>query len=150
MIEAQHHLTIKEAKYEIKKLENQLDLYLTKKEINKLKIQPKAIQIKDIVVDSSHVNFDKYLDYVIKDEEIDTTLYELLSSILSYKQYIAKEIISMSKYDEIGYIAYLKEEEGKSWREIDKILHHGEGYSKLKFMRYKKEKNKSSSAIDTV
>jgi len=45
----------------------------------------------------------------------------------------------MSKYDEISYIAYLKEEEGKSWREIDKILHHGEGYSKLKFMRYKKE-----------
>ncbi len=141
MNESQKHLTIKEAKYEIKRLENQLDLHLTKKEINKLKVQPKAIQIKDIVVDSSHTNLDNYLNYVIKDEEIDTTLYEILALILGYKQYIAKEIINMSKYDEIGYIAYLKEEEGKSWREIDKILHHGEGYSKLKFMRYKKEKN---------
>ncbi len=140
MNETQKHLTIKEAKYEIKKLENQLDLYLTKKEINKLKIQPKAIQIKDIVVDSSHTNFDRYLDYVIKDEEIDTTLYEILSSILGYKQYIAKEIISMSKYDEIGYISYLKEEEGKSWKEIDKILHRGEDYSRTKYKRYKKDK----------
>ncbi len=139
MNELQKHLTIKEAKYEIKRLENQLDLHLTKKEINKLKVQPKAIQIKDIVVDSSHTNLDNYLNYVIKDEEIDTTVYEILASILGYKQYIAKEIINMSKYDEISYIAYLKEEEGKSWREIDKILHHGEGYSKLKFMRYKKE-----------
>lgn len=140
MLEMQKHLTIKEAKYEIKKLENQLDLYLTKKEINKLKIQPKAIQIKDIVVDSSHVNFDKYLDYVIKDEEIDTTVYEILSSILAYKQYIANEIVNMSKYDEIGYIAYLKEEENKSWREIDKILHHGEDYSRTKYKRYQKDK----------
>lgn len=140
MNESQKHLTIKEAKYEIAKLENRLDLYLTKKEINKLKIQPKAIQIKDIVVDSSHTNFDKYLDYVIKDEEIDTTLYEILSSILGYKQYIAKEIVNMSKYDEIGYIAYLKEEEGKSWREIDKMLHHGEDYSRTKYKRYQNDK----------
>lgn len=144
MIETQKHLTIKEAKYEISKLENQLDLYLTKKEINKLKIQPKAIQIKDIVVDSSHTNFDRYLDYVIKDEEIDTTLYELLSSILGYKQYIAKEIINMSKYDEIGYISYLKEEEGKSWKEIDKILHRGEDYSRTKYKRYKNDKKIAS------
>lgn len=144
MNESQKHLTIKEAKYEIAKLENQLDLYLTKKEINKLKIQPKAIQIKDIVVDSSHTNFDKYLDYVIKDEEIDTTLYELLSAILGYKQYIAKEIVSMSKYDKIGYIAYLKEEEGKDWREIDKMLHYAEGYSKVKYARYKKDTVKSN------
>lgn len=140
MNESQKHLTIKEAKYEIKRLENQLDLHLTKKEINKLKVQPKAIQIKDIVVDSSHTNLDNYLNYVIKDEEIDTTLYEILASILGYKQYIAKEIVNMSKYDEIGYIAYLKEEEGKSWREIDKILHHSEDYSRLKYNRYKSAK----------
>ena len=46
----------------------------------------------------------------------------------------------MAEYDEISYIVYLREEEKKSWREIDKILHHGEGYSKLKYIRYKKDK----------
>lgn len=131
-------LTIREAKNEINKLENELDVYLTKKNVNYLKTQPKAMQIKDIVVDSSHTNFDSFLNYVSKSEEYDSKIYGLLASIYSYKSYIAKEIQRMSKYDEIGYIIYLKEEEKKSWREIDKLLHHGEGYSKLKYQRYKK------------
>ena len=61
-------LTIKEAKNEIKRLENELDIYLTQKNINFLKTQPKAMQIKDLVVDSSHVNLDtlkRYMDYLL-------------------------------------------------------------------------------------
>ncbi len=131
-------LTIRSAKNNIKQLENELDVYLTQKNINYLKTQPKAMQIKDIVVDSSHTNFDSFLNYVSKDEEYDSKIYGLLASIYSYKSYIAKEIQRMSEYDEIGYIIYLKEEEKKSWREIDKILHHGEDYSRIKYYRYKK------------
>ena len=131
-------LTIKEAKNEIKKLENQLDIYATKRNINFLKTQPKAMQIKDIIVDSSHTNIDSFLNYVVRDEEYDDKVYGILASIYAYKSYIAKEIQRMSTYDEIAYIGYLKYEENKSWREIDKILHHGEGYSKVKYLRYKK------------
>lgn len=136
----EQHLTIREVKNEIKKLENELNIYMTKKNINLLKIQPRAMQIKDIVVDSSHTNFDPFLNYIYKDEECDIKIYGLLVSIYSYKAYIAKELKRMSEYDEISYIAYLREEEKKSWREIDRILHHGEGYSKLKYIRYKKDK----------
>lgn len=135
-------LTIREAKNLIKQYENELDVYLTQKNINFLKTQPKAMQIKDIVVDSSHTNIDSFLNYVSKDEEYDSKIYGLLASIYSYKSYVAKEIQRMSEYDEIGYIIYLKEEEKKSWREIDKILHHGENYSKVKYARYK-SKNKA-------
>lgn len=134
------HLTIKEAKNEVKRLEHELDLYATKKNINLLKVQPKAMQIKDIVVDSSHTNFDSFLNYVSKDEEYDVKIYGLLASIYSYKSYIAKEIQRLCEYDEIGYIRYLREDERKSWREIDKILHHGENYSKVKYSRYKNAK----------
>ena len=137
---SQKHLKIREAKNEIKKLEHELDVYATKRNINFLKTQPGAMKIQDIVVDSSHTNFDSFLNYTIRDEEYDTKIYGLLASIYSYKQYIAKELQRMSEYDEVGYIAYLREEEKKSWREIDKILHHGEGYSKLKYIRYKKSK----------
>lgn len=130
-------LTIREAKNEIKSLENELDVYLTKKNLNLLKTQPKAMQIKDIVVDSSHTNFDSFLNYVSKDEEYDVKIYGLLASIYSYKSYIAKEIQRLCKYDEIGYIRYLREDEKKSWREIDKILHRGEDYSRTKYKRFK-------------
>lgn len=132
-------LTIKEAKNEIKKLENELDVYLTKKEINRIKVLPSAARIKDIVVDSSHINLDNFLNYINRDEELDTKIYELLASIYAYKSYIAKELQRMSEYDEIGYIDYLKNTEKKSWKEIDKILHRGEDYSRTKYKRYKKQ-----------
>lgn len=135
------HLTIREAKNEIRKLEHELDVYLTQKNINFLKTQPKAIQIKDIIVDSSHTNIDVFLNYVSKNEEYDIRIYGLLASIYSYKSYIAKEIQRLCDYDDIGYIRYLKEEEGKSWREIDHILHYAEGYSRTKYNRSKSKKN---------
>ena len=138
----EQHLTIREAKNEIKRLENELNVYMTKKNINLLKVQPKAMQIKELVVDSSHTNFDSFLNYIQKDEEYDTKIYGLLASIYSYKSYIANEIKRMAEYDEISYIVYLREEEKKSWREIDKTLHHGENYSKVKYSRYKSDKKK--------
>ena len=142
-------MTIREAKNEIKHLENELDLYATKRNINFLKTQPGAVKLKELVVDSSHMNIDSFLNYVVRDEENDTKIYELLASIYSHKAYIAKEIQRLSEYDEIGYIEYLKYEEKKSWREIDKILNHGEDYSKVKYARYKAKKYKSR-AIDNV
>ena len=143
----QKHLTIREAKNEIKHLEHELDVYETQRNINFLKTQPSAIKIKDIMVDSSHTNIDSFLNYVSKDEELDVKVFELIASIYSYKAYIAKEICDMRKHDEIAYIEYLKYDEKKSWREIDKILNHGENYSKVKYARYKKSK---SRAIDNV
>ena len=147
MIESKKHLTIREAKNEILSLENELDVYATKKKINYLKTQPGATKIKEIVVDSSHTNLDSFLNYTIRDEEYDEKIYSLVAAIYAYKRYIANEIKRMAKYDEIAYISYLKNEEKKTWKEIDKILHRGEGYSKLKYIRYKKA---SSTSIDTV
>jgi len=138
---SQKHLTIKEAKNEILKLEHELEVYCTERNINFLKTQPGAVKPKDVVVDASHTNFDTFLNYVMRDEEYDTKIYGLLAAMYSYKAYIAKEKERMSKNDEISYIIYLREEERKSWREIDKILHHGENYSKVKYARYK-SKNK--------
>lgn len=138
-MEIQKHLTIKEARNEIKKLENRLNLAATNKKINFEKTQPGAVKIKDIIVDSSHVNIDSFLNYVAKDEEYDTEIFALMSSIYAYKKYIADELLRMSKYDEIAYISYLKYDEGKSWREIDDILHRGIDYSRTKLKRYKND-----------
>lgn len=136
-------LTIREAKNELLRLENQLDVYLTQKKINFLKTQPGAIQYKDIMVDSSVNIFDKFLHYQIRDEEMDLTIYSLQESILSYQQFIVKEMKRMSKYDEVGLICYLREEENKSWYQIDQILHRASDYSRVKYQRYKKMARKN-------
>lgn len=136
------HLTIREAKNEIKKAENELDLYLTKKKINFNKTQPGAISLKEVMVDSSRNIFDKFTHYTIKDEEYDNKIYGLEETINAYERYIINEMKRMSETDEIGLICYLKEEERKNWMEIDKLLHRSEGYSKVKYSRFK-NKNKN-------
>lgn len=136
----QRHLTIKDAKNEVVHLENELEVYLTRKKINFLKTQPGTVNYKDIVTSKTNNIFDKYTHYVIKDEEIDTKIYGIQESIASYLQFIVNEMKRMSKYDEIGLICYLREEEHQSWKFIDKILHRSDGYSKVKYMRYKRKK----------
>ena len=137
----QKKLTIKEVKNEIKKIENELDLYLTKRNLNYLKTQPVAVKINEIVVDSSHMSFDSFLNCFMKNEKYDSKIYDILVSIYTYKLFIVKELERMSKYDEIAYITYLRDEDAKSWKEIDNMLHRGAGYSKLKLIRYKNSNN---------
>ena len=134
------HYSIREAKNEIKMKENDLDRYLTQKKISYLKTQPQAIDYSKILVDSSHVNFDSFLNYQIKNENYDSEIFSLISSILMWQKYVADELYRMSQHDEIGLIIYLKEDEKKRWIEIDKLLHHAEGYSRLKYNRYNSKK----------
>ena len=144
-MDIERHMSITEARNEIASLENELDLYATKKQLNFQKTQPGAAKIKDIIVDSSHTNIDSFLNYVSRDEEYDTKIYTLIRSIYAYKEYIANELLRMSKYDEIGYIRYLKYDEKKTWREIDDILHRGYDYSRTKYKRYLKETSVKSN-----
>lgn len=112
------HLSIEEAKNEIKKLENELDLYLTKKKINYQKTQPASIKIKDIVISSKNI-FDKFSHYVIKDEELDIKIYSLQEAILSYQEYILKEMKRISKSEPYKLRVYELRED------IDFIRTHG-------------------------
>lgn len=124
MIDANKFLTIRQAKNEIKKLENNLDLYLTKKKINFEKTQPASNEIKSVVTSKGNVLFDKFTHYVIKDEELDSTIYSIQESILAYQQFIVKEMkrISYAKGSEL--ITYLRDEENLSWNEIKDIVHY--------------------------
>ena len=89
---SQKHMTIKEARNEIASLENELELYATKRQLNFEKTQPGAAKIKDIIVDSSHVGNDIFLNYTIRDEDFDVKIEGLLESIKAYQEFIKKEI----------------------------------------------------------
>ena len=130
------YLTLREARNELLKCENQLELYLHKKKINFLKTQPKATDYDKVMIQGTPISFDKFTQYIIKDDEVDSKIYSLRESILAYQIYILKEEERMSKYDEIGLIRYLKEEIGMSWKEIDKRLNCGIGGSRKKMQRY--------------
>lgn len=124
MIDANKFLTIRQAKNEIKKLENNLDLYLTKKKINFEKTQPAGNEIKSVVTSKGNVLFDKFTHYVIKDEELDSTIYSIQESILAYQQFIVKEMKRISDAKGSELITYLRDEENLSWNEIKDIVHY--------------------------
>ena len=117
------HLTIREAKNEIKRLENQLDLYATKKNINFLKTQPGAVKLKDLVVDSSSVCQDLFLSYNIKEEELNEKIRGLVESIKSYRMYILNELsVILENMRKKEKVVYLKNVCGFNFKEIAKIL----------------------------
>jgi hypothetical protein len=133
------HLTIKEAHNEIIKLENELDLYLTKKKINFVKTQPASSKFKDIVTSRTNVIFDKFTHYVIKDEELDTKIYSLQESILSYQEYILKEMKRISDiepyklkvYELREDIEFIKEHNRKrTWLEIAELTNYSDRQAK--------------------
>lgn len=112
-------LTIREAKNELKQLENELNLYLTKKKINFQKTQPGAIQYKDIVSKTSTI-FDKFSHYLIKDNEYDTRIYAIQESINAYQDYIVKEMKRISENGGSELIVFLRDELKMKWDKIVK------------------------------
>lgn len=134
------HLTIEEARNEIEKLENELDVYLTKKKINYVKTQPGSSKFKDVVTRTNAI-FDKFSHYIIKDEELDTKIYSLQESILSYQEYILKEMKRISKiephkikvYELREDIKFIRKNKRKrTWLEIAELI----GYSDRQVQRF--------------
>lgn len=110
-------MTIREAKNDLVKYNNELELYLEKKQINFEKTQPQAVKVKDIILSSGFVN-DKFLHYVIKDKDLDDTIYYLQKKINATERYIIKEMERISKNKGNEYIVYLRDELKMSWEKI--------------------------------
>lgn len=134
------HLTIKEAKNEVKKLENELDLYLTKKRINFEKTQPGSSKFKDVVTSRTNTIFDKFSHYVIKDEEVDGKIYSLQQSINAYQDYIVKEMKRISENGGSELIVYLRDEEKMHWKEICKITNYSDKQARRIYQQVKNDR----------
>lgn len=131
-------MTLKECKNEIQRLQNNLRFYLNKKKINFEKTQPSSIKLKEITVDGGFKDWDPFMSYMIKDEECDKEIYILQKELNNYQTWFTNEMLRMLRYDDLPLIVYLKEEENKSWKDIDNLLHYAEGTTKKRYFRSKK------------
>lgn len=127
------HLTIEGAKREIDKLNNELELYLEKKQINFERTQPSSPVLRDVIAGKSDsmMIFDKFTHYVIKDEECDNRIYQLLETINAYEKYIFKEEQRMSEVEPTKLKIYLLKQKGRTFEEIGNLV----GYSKRQVIR---------------
>lgn len=116
-------MTIREAKNDLIKYNNELELYLEKKQINFEKTQPQAVKIKDVILSSGFVN-DKFLHYVIKDKDLDDTIYYLQKKINATERFIIKEMERISHNKGNEYIVYLRDEMKLSWDKISRYTNY--------------------------
>ena len=119
-------MTIGTAKNEIRKLENELELYLEKKKINFQKTQPSSPKLKEIVEGKSDtINpFDKFTHYVIRNEDLDKKIYAIQEEINALEKFIINEMKRISKAPLSEKIVYYRDEEFRSWNEITKLTHY--------------------------
>lgn len=116
-------MTIREAKNDLERINNELELYLEKKQINFEKTQPQASKFKDVILSTGFVN-DKFLHYVIKDENLDSKIIALQKEKNAIENFIIKEMERILKNKGNEYIVYLRDELKFSWEKISRYTNY--------------------------
>lgn len=127
--------TIYEINSEIKKLDNQLNYYLQKKELLGSLVLPKSIDYSKEIVEGGKRS-DNMLEYLIKKEDLDYKIRNIQDEMFNLIDYVEKELQRMKEYNEIEErIIYYRECRQMKWDDIaDKVY-----YSKMQCRRiYKK------------
>lgn len=142
-------MTIKEANNQINRIDNEIEYYLKKKELEMSKMMPQATKYDKTLVDGGKRE-DKYASYAIKNELLDKELDKLFKEKFLLENFIEKELLRLGKYDEVEQlIVYYKEQslDKLTWLQISQKVH----YSVIQCKRiYKKWKGQRSINDDTI
>lgn len=139
-------LTIKEANNRIDEIDNKLEYYLNKKELEFNKTQPKATDIKtDITTGGARV--DKNIQYMIICEQYDPIIESLQNEKQVLLDFVEKELKRINKYGDVEQqIIYYKEQyipryhDEVTWYFISRKVHASESTCKRIYKKYKKSR----------
>lgn len=132
-------MTIKEANNKLEKIDNDIEYYLKEKENLLVKVEPKALDTTKEVV-SGGKRVDRFLNYTIELETIDTLLDELYAKKKNLENYIEKELHRLNKYREVEQlIIYYKEQslENLTWEEISRKVHYSKAQCRNIYKKWK-------------
>lgn len=140
-------MTIKEANYELKKLDNEYNYWLNEKEQLKSLVYPKATDIRLEKVDGGkrEDRLEKYVE-LLDDKKIDETLSYIQSRKENLLNWLENEMKIMLKYGEIERVIIQLKEEGKltngrykslTWDEISTEVHWSKSFCRNVYRKYK-------------
>ena len=136
-------MTIKEANNQINKLDNEIEYYLKRKELELNKLMPQATKYDKTLVDGGKRE-DKYANYAIKSEIIDKELDNLFEAKRLLESFVEKELIRLNKYDEVlQLIVYYKEQclEKLTRKQITNRIHYSVTQCRNLYRKYKKQRD---------
>ncbi len=139
-------LTIKEANNRIDEIDNKLEYYLNKKELEFIKTQPKGTDIKtDITTGGARV--DKNIQYMIICEQYDPIIESLQNEKQVLLDFVEKELKRINKYRDVEQqIIYYKEQyiprypDEVTWYFISRKVHASESTCRRIYKKYKKSR----------
>lgn len=135
-------MTIKEANKEIERIDNELDLFLTKKQkILDSTIYPRT-PLGERVEGGKREDKYKQLDYAI--DNIDPIINKLYEEKKMYEEYIEKELVRLGKYNDVEQlVVYYKEQTTTeyTWLEISKKVHYSVSQCRNIYRKWKKQRN---------
>lgn len=138
-------MTLKEANYEVEKLENEYNYWLQEKEELELLVLPKSMDITSEKVCGGK-RIDKMLQYIETEDilQINNTLDYIHKRKINLLNWIDNELKILGKYEKIEQlIVYYKEESPKkyTWQQIAYKVHYSVIQCKRIYARYKQKRN---------
>ena len=131
-------MTIRDIDNEIKRLENQRDYYVDKKQKAVDKTQPQAVNYDKVNVNGGKRE-DKFISYLIECEDYDCFIDNIQDEIFRLTRFVDKELKRIGEYDPLMQdIIKAKEQLSLTWENVSLSV----GYSVSQCRRiYKKYKN---------
>ena len=137
-------MNLKQANSQIEKIDNIINYWLNRKELEIVKVMPQAVDFKKDAVKVSRVETNKFLYYTYKVENIDLELEFLYKEKEILLEYIEKELKRLNKYSDVEkLIVYYKEEslEKYTWPKIAKLVHYSETQCRRIYRKYKNQRD---------
>ena len=137
-------MNLKQANSQIEKIDNIINYWLNRKELEIVKVMPQAVDFKKDAVKVSRVETNKFLYYTYEVENIDLELEFLYKEKEILLEYIEKELKRLNKYSDVEkLIVYYKEEslEKYTWSKIAKLVHYSETQCRRIYRKYKNQRD---------
>ena len=137
-------MTLKEANYQVEKLENEINLLLKDKELLESKIVIQSIDTSKVMVQGGK-RIDRFAEYVGSKElkNLDEKIQEKQETKENLLNWIDNELKILKKYEKVEQlIVYYKEvtEKKYTWIDISSLVHYSLPQCKRIYRKYKKKR----------
>jgi hypothetical protein len=135
------NMTIADINKKIKELNNKLDLYLTIKEKEFEKTQPKSVDITNEKVDGGIIE-NKSLSYMITLEELDRIMDNIQDKINYLTKYVENQLKIIGEYEPLmKKIIELRENHKMKWKDIAEATNYCESQCRNIYKKYIRKRN---------
>ena len=140
------NLSIIEAWNELDGINNQINLFETLKETNNEET-PKSVRLKEILVSGGKVNNDTICNAIINTDKYSEKLLSLYISKTAYEKYILEEIRRLKISAPAVCIAFLKEYQKLTWKEMTKVMDYSIAQCRRYYDEFKGKTPKNNSFL---